>query len=59
MPYRGYSAFHGMNPNEKKKPFRDFLFYQNIICFGCVINLFQFCVMFFIKKESFPAKAAV
>ena len=30
-----------------------------ISCLGWVMNLFLFCVMFFIKKGSFPAKTAV
>ena len=36
-----------------------FLFYQNIICFDWVMNLFLSWVMFSIKKVSFPAKTAV
>ena len=38
--------------------FRNFLSYQSIICFGWVMNLFQFWVMFFDKKVSFLAKIA-
>ena len=39
--------------------FRKFLFYQNIICFDWVMNLFLSWVMFSVKKVSFPAKSAV
>ena len=39
--------------------FRKFLFYQNIICFDWVMNLFLSWVMFSVKKVSFPAKTAV
>ena len=38
--------------------FGNFLSYQSIICFGWVINLFQFWVMFLDKKVSFLAKIA-
>ena len=49
----------GRNNKSRSSAFRNFLFYQSIICFGWVMNLFLFCVMFFIKKGSFPAEAAV
>ena len=46
------------NNKSRSSAFRNFLFYQNIICFGGVMNLFLFHVMFFIKKGWFPAKTA-
>ena len=49
----------GRNNKSRSSNFRNVLFYQIIICFGGVINLFLFCVMFFIKKGSFPVKTAV
>ena len=51
--------YFGRNNKSRSLALGDFLFYQNIICFGWVMNLFLFCVMFFIKKGSFPAKTAV
>ena len=43
-----------------------FLFYQNTICFGWVMNLFLFCVcvfffiyLFILSKKGYPAKIAV
>ena len=42
----------------RSSAFRNFLFHENIICFGRVMNLFLFWVMFFVKKGSVPAKRA-
>ena len=50
--------YFSRNNKSRSSAFRNFLFYQSIICFGWVMNLFLFCVMFFIKKGSFPAKTA-
>ena len=49
----------GWNNKSRSSAFRNFLFYKNIICFGRVLNLFLFCVMFFYQKGPFPAKIAV
>ena len=51
--------FFFRNNKSRSSAFRNFSFYQNIICFGWVMNLFLFCLIFFIKKGSFPAKTAV
>ena len=50
--------FFGRNNISRSSAFRKFLFYQNIICFDWVMNLFLSWVMFSIKKVSFPAKTA-
>ena len=48
------------NKSASRSPaFRNFLFYQNIICFGWVMNLSLSWVMFSVKKVSFPAKTTV
>ena len=49
----------GRNNKSRSLAFRNFLFHQNIICFGWVMSLFLFVWCLFIKKESFPAKTAV
>ena len=50
--------FFGRNIKSRSSAFRKFLFYQNIICFDWVMNLFLSWVMFSGKKVSFPAKTA-
>ena len=42
----------------RSSAFRKFLFYQNIIYFDWVMNLFLSWAMFSVKKVPFPAKAA-
>ena len=51
--------FSGRNNKSRWSTFRKFLFYQNIICFDWVKNLFLSWVMLSVKKVSFPAKTAV
>ena len=51
--------FFGRNNKSRSSAFRKFLFYQNIICFDWVMNIFLSWVMFSVKKVLFPAKAAV
>ena len=51
--------FFGRNNKSRSSGFRKFLFYQNIICFDWVMNLFLSWVMFSVKKVPFPAKTAV
>ena len=51
--------FFGRNNKSRSSTFRKFLFYQNIICFDWVKNLFLSWVMLSVKKVSFPAKTAV
>ena len=51
--------FLDSNNKGRSSAFRTFLFYQNIICFDWVMNLFLSWVMFCVKKVSFPAKTAV
>ena len=51
--------FFGISNKSRSSSFRNFLFYPNIICFGSIMNLFLYWVMFFVKNVSFPAKAAV
>ena len=51
--------FFGRNNKSRPLAFRKFLFYQNIISFDWVMNLFLSCVMFSVKKVSFPTKTAV
>ena len=51
--------FFGRNNKSRSSAFWNFLFYQNIIRFGWVMNLFLSWMMFFVKKVSFPAKKAV
>ena len=51
--------FFGRNNKSRSSAFRKFLFYQNIICFDWVMNLFLSWVMFSVKKVSFSAKTAV
>ena len=51
--------FFGRNNKSRSLAFRKFLFYQNIISFDRVMNLFLSCVMFSVKKVSFPTKTAV
>ena len=51
--------FFGRNNKSRSLAFRKFLFYQNIISFDWVMNLFLSCVMFSVKKVSFPTKTAV
>ena len=53
------NIFFGRNNKSRSSAFRNFLFYQNIICFDWVMNLFLSWVMLFVKKVSFPAKIAV
>ena len=52
-------TFFGRNNKSRSSAFRKFLFYQNIICFHWVMNLFLSWVMLSVKKVSFPAKTAV
>ena len=51
--------FFDRNSKSRSSAFRNFLFYQNVICFDWVMNLFLSSVMFSVKKVSFPAKTAV
>ena len=51
--------FFHRNNKSRSSAFRKLLFYQNIICFDWVIDLFLSWVMFSIKKVSFPAETAV
>ena len=51
--------FFSRNNKSRSSAFWNFLFCQNIIHFGWVMNLFLFCVIFFIKKGSFPGKTAI
>ena len=51
--------FLGRNNRNWSLAFRNILFYQNIICFDWIMNLFPSWVMFSVKKVSFPAKTAV
>ena len=51
--------FFCRNSKSRSLAFRKILFYQNIICFDWVMNLFLSWVMFSVKKVSFPAKTAV
>ena len=51
--------FFGRNNKSRSSAFRKFLFYQNIICFDWVMDIFLSWVMFSVKKVSFPAKTAV
>ena len=51
--------FFGINNKSRSSSFRNFLFHPNIICFGSIMNLFLYWVMFFVKNVSFPAKAVV
>ena len=51
--------FSRRNNKSRSSAFRNFLFYQNIICFDWVITPFLSWVMFSVKKASFPAKTAV
>ena len=51
--------FFGRNNKSRSSGFWNFLFYQNIILFGWVMNLFLSWMMFFVKKVSFPAKKDV
>ena len=43
--------FWGRNNKIRSSAFRNFLFHQNIICFGWIMNLFLSSVMFFVKKD--------
>ena len=52
-------VFGRNNKSRSSTAFRKFLFYQNIICFDWVMDLFPSWVMFSVKKVSFPAKTAV
>ena len=52
------NIFFDRNNKSRSSAFRNFLFYQSIICFDWVMNLFLFCVIFFIKKGSFLAETA-
>ena len=45
------TIFLGRNTKNRSSAFRNFLFYQNVICFGWVINFFPSWVMFFVKKS--------
>ena len=51
--------FFGRNNKSRSSAFRKFLFYQNIICFDWIMNLFLSSSMFSVKKVSFPSKTAV
>ena len=51
--------FFSRNNKSRSSTFRNLLFYQNIICFDWVKNLFLSWVMLSVKKVSFPAKTAV
>ena len=51
--------FFFKNKKSRSSAFWKFLFYQNIMCFDWVMNLFPSWVMFSVKKLSFPAKTAV
>ena len=51
--------FFDRNNKSRSSAFRNFLFYQNVICFDWVMNLFLSWVMFSVKKVSFPAKTAL
>ena len=52
-------SFFGRNNKNRYSAFRNFLFYQNILCFDWIMNLFLSSVMFSAKKVSFPAKTDV
>ena len=47
----GNFFFFGTNNKSRSSAFRKFLFYQNIICFDWVMNLFLSWVMFSVKKK--------
>ena len=51
--------FFGRNNKSRSSAFKKFLFYQNIICFDWVMNLFPSWVMLSVKKVSFPVKTSV
>ena len=55
----GRKKIFGRSGKSRSSTLRKFLFYQNIICFDWVMNLFLSWVMFSVKKVSFPAKTAV
>ena len=57
-PKREKNSF-GRTNKSRSSAFRKFLFYQNIICFALVMDLFLSWVMFSVKKVSFPAKTVV
>ena len=44
-------VFFGRNNKSRSSAFKNFLLYQNIICFGWAMNLFLFSVMFFYPKR--------
>ena len=46
--------FLGRNKNSRSSPFRNFLFYQNIICFDWVFFYLEWC--FLLKKSHFQPK---
>ena len=48
--------FFGRNNKSRSSAFRKFLFYQNIICFDWVMNLFLSSVIFLSKKCHFQLK---
>ena len=50
------TIFWGRNNKYRSSAFRNFLFYQNAICFGWVMNLFLSWLMFFVKKCHFQLK---
>ena len=52
------SNFFSRNNKIRSSAFRNFLFYQNLICFDWVMNAFLSRVSFFVKKVSFLAKTA-
>ena len=56
MPKMKKQIFFGRNNKSRSFAFRNFLFYQNIICFGWVISLFLFVWCFLSKKNHFQLK---
>ena len=58
-PRPNEKQFFGTNNKSQLSAFRNFLLYQNIICFGWVVNLFLSWAMFFVKKMSFLTKITV
>ena len=52
-PHDG-KLFFGRNNKSRSSTFTKFLFYQNILCFDWVMNLFLSWEMFSVEKVSFP-----
>ena len=56
MPYRGYSALHGMNPNEKKSLLETFYFIKISYVLAVLLIFFNFVWCFLSKKSHFQLK---